>query len=131
MHHHPSGGDRLAEAESSVLGAGTAVPCPMAPPPLGRCPPELGRAQQEPGWSPEVAVHTAMVRAVHRHGAVRCHRLFLTESEGAGLVTATVTAMVTAMHHPIFLERRVFGVLAEVAPPPPVRCHRRLSGDHG
>ena len=41
-----------------------------------------------------------------------------------------VTAMVTAVHRPIFLERRVLGVLTEVAPPPPIRCRRRLSSDH-
>jgi hypothetical protein len=52
VHRHPSGGDRLAEAESSVLGAGTATP--------RWCPPRRGQGEPVLGLAMEVAVCTAI-----------------------------------------------------------------------
>jgi hypothetical protein len=61
------------------------------------------------GLAPKVVVCTAMGATVHRRG----HRHPM------------------AVHRPIFPERRENGGWPGVAPPPPVRCHYRLSGDHG
>ena len=97
VHCHPCGGARLVEAKGSMLGAGTAMPCLVAPPPLGRCPPGLGKAQLESGWSSDVMVYTAMARTVHR------------------LVLSDATTM-------LFLEASVFGVELRESPrwePPP------------
>jgi hypothetical protein len=89
VHRHPSGSDRLAEAERSV-GAGTAMHCLVAPPPLGRCPP--GRVQGEPVLGPalEVAVCTATGATVHHRD--HYHPM--------------------VVHRPIFPERRENGGLA-------------------
>jgi hypothetical protein len=48
---HICKGEEVGEEEEAKLGSrcylgGTATPCPVAPPPLGRCPPDLGREQQ-------------------------------------------------------------------------------------
>ena len=53
--------------EGGVLD-GTAAPCPVAPPPLGRCPPGRGREGLVLGLAPEVAVCTTTGVMVHRRG---------------------------------------------------------------
>ena len=53
--------------EGGVL-EGTVTPCPVAPPPLGRCPPGRGRKGLELGLAPPVMVYTAPGATMHRRG---------------------------------------------------------------
>jgi hypothetical protein len=54
------------EGAGWCLGRGTAIACPVAPPPLWCCPPDSISEQLQWRWSPLVTVYTAMVWAVHR-----------------------------------------------------------------
>jgi hypothetical protein len=102
----------------------------MAPPPRVWCTatPVAVTTWQWPrrSWAraPSVAVCTALCTTVHHQGVSGVTALFFQRLGKTGMGTAAGIATPVQWHRPNNLETVVFGGLAGVAPPHPVRCHR-------
>ena len=97
------------------LGGGTALLCPVT----------LWQWPRRECWvlALSVVVCTTSGATVHRqchHHPIRWHRSFSIENEGSRVGHHRGHHHPMAVHHLFYPETTVFGVLAGVAPPPPV-----------